>query len=47
MSETRKDREERLQREYDAYVAECKAQGYAPLNYMNWVAGKKLEEKWE
>ena len=43
--ETRQDYEKRMQAEYDAYVSAQKANGYFVLSYMNWLAGRKIEEK--
>lgn len=33
--------------EYEAYVSECKANGWFVLNFMNWTASKKYEENKE
>ena len=42
--ETRQEYEKRMALEYDAYVATAKANGEFVLNYMNWLAGRKIEE---
>ena len=41
--ETRKEREERLQREYDAYVAQCKADNVEAIPYMQWQFSQKMK----
>lgn len=41
--ETRKEQEERLQREYEAYVAQCKADGVEFIGYMNWAHSQKIK----
>lgn len=45
MNETRQEYEKRMQAEYEAYVSAQKANGHFVLNYMNWLAGRKIEEK--
>ncbi len=42
--ETRREREERWQAGYDAYVADCKARGEEYIEYINWSFGKKLKD---
>lgn len=41
--ETRVEYEKRMAAEYDAYV-KAAPEGEFVLNYMNWLAGKKIEE---
>lgn len=43
--ETRQDYEKRMAAEYDSYVKSAKEKDEFVLNYMNWLAGKKIEEK--
>ena len=45
--ETRNEREERLQREYEAYVAQCVADGVVFINYMNWSHSQKIKAQIE
>lgn len=42
--ETRKEKEERLKREYDAYVAQCKTEGVGYIDYMAWQFSQKQKE---
>lgn len=44
MSETREQYEKRMAMEYDAYAKSAIENGEFVLNYMNWLAGRKIEE---
>ncbi len=44
-NESNQARNERLQAEYDAYVADCVANKVEPTNYINWSASKKYHER--
>ena len=45
IEETRKEHEERWQREWEAHVADCKARGLDYGNFLNWSFAKKLKER--
>ena len=42
--ETRKEAEDRHEREYAAYKSAQIAKGEAFVNYMNWLVSRKIEE---
>ena len=42
--ETRQEYEKRMAAEYEAYVKSATENGEFVLNYMNWLAGRKIEE---
>ena len=43
--ETNDERNKRLQDEYDTYVTLCKQDGVEAINYVNWSASYKFNEK--
>lgn len=45
VKESNQARNARLLAEYDAYVSQCIVDSVAPLNWVNWLASKKSNER--